>query len=116
MWRKTARTASASLRVFRDRVRLALQKALVGQVTPEMRLVSVESDSETVRVVVYFDRNLDEADREEFAAEVAACLGLDLGDPPAGPVAQCHFVRCDEPQVVPVRGEIVFSRKGVRAF
>jgi hypothetical protein len=100
-------------RAFHDRVRIALQKALVGQVTGEMRLVSVEAGRELVRVVVYFDRLLSEEDREEFAAEVAGCVGLELGDPPAGPVVECHFVRCDEPQRVPVRGEIVFARKGV---
>lgn len=96
------------------RVRLALQRALVGQITPAMRLLSVEADGEAVRVVVYFDRELPQADREEFDADVTDGLGLELGDPPVGPGVTCHFLRCDEPLRVPVRGEVVFARKGVR--
>jgi hypothetical protein len=99
-----------------DAVRLALQTALVGQVTSSMRLVCVEFDETSVRVIVFYDRELPPDDREEFAEEIASCVGLKLGDPPLGPVVACHFVRCDEPQHVPVRGEIVFARKGVRAF
>ena len=95
------------------RLRLALQKALVGQVTAEMRLVSTEGAPETVRVLVYYDRLLPEEDRAEFAEEAVSCVGLEFGDPPVGPAVRCHFVRCDEPQRVPVRGAIVFARKGV---
>lgn len=97
-----------------ETVRLALQTALIGQVTSAMRLVSVEHDAAVVRVIVFYDRELPEDDREEFADEMASCVGLRLGDPPDGPNVVCHFVRCDEPQQVPVRGEIVFARKGVR--
>lgn len=93
-----------------------MQKALIGQITPTMRLVSVEEDSKNVRVIVYFDEHLDEDDRVEFAVEISDCLGHDLGDPPAGPTVKSYFIRCDEPQLVPVRGEVVFSRKGVRAY
>lgn len=115
MWRVKAKPDVARP-AFGDRVRLAMQKALVGQVTGAMRLVSVEHDPAAVRVVVYFDRSIGEEDREEFAEEVASCVGLELGDPPGGPAVQCHFVRCDEPQRVPVRGEVVFARKGVRGM
>lgn len=99
-----------------DAVRLALQTALIGQVTETMRLVSVEHDATVVRVIVFYGRELSEGDRDEFAEEMASCVGLKLGDPPVGPNVVCHFVRCDEPQQVPVRGEVVFARKGVRAF
>ncbi|MBA3315464.1 MAG: hypothetical protein M3552_09750 [Planctomycetota bacterium] len=99
-----------------DDLRLALQTALIGQITPAMRLISVEQDEAAVRVVVFFDKALADEDRTEFEDEVASCVGLKVGDPPAGPAVACFFVRCDEPQRVPVRGEIVFSRKGVSAF
>jgi len=114
MWGRRPPTAAAPKLGSRDRLRLALQKALVGQVTPEMRLVSIEPSDALVRVVVYYDRSLPDDDRAEFADEVASVVGLDLGDPPAGPEVACHFLRCDDPQRVPVRGEIVFARKGVR--
>ena len=97
-------------------VRLAIQKALVGQITPAMRLVSVECGEDSIRVVVYFDRALSTSDREEFCSEITDSLGLELGDPPAGPAVDCFFLRCDEPQRVPVRGEIVFARKGVAVY
>lgn len=93
-----------------------MQKALVGQVTSEMRLVSAEIEPGVIRVVVYFDRVLAEEDRAEFVEEAACCVGLDVGVPPGGPTVQCHFVRCDEPQRVPVRGTVVFARKGVRTM
>ncbi len=99
-----------------DSVRLALQTALIGQITSAMRLVSVEHEATIVRVIVFFDSELPEDDRAEFADEMASCVGLKLGDPPGGPQVVCHFVRCDEPQRIPVRGEIVFARKGVRTF
>lgn len=113
MWPKRAVAPAPSKPSTRDRLRLALQKALVGQITPEMRLVSVEPSDALVRVVVYYDHNLPDDDRAEFADEVASVVGLDLGDPPAGPEVACHFLRCDDPQRVPVRGEIIFARKGV---
>ena len=101
---------------FRDRAKVALQKALVGQITREMRLVSVEIERARLRVIVYFERSLGEEDRREFAEEAVSCAGLELGDPPAGPEVECHFVRCDEPQRVPVRGVVVFARKGVEVW
>ncbi|MGC1274374.1 MAG: hypothetical protein WBC44_11760 [Planctomycetaceae bacterium] len=103
------RTATA----YRDRVRLALQTALIGQITAAIRLISVELGAATIRVVVYFHLSLSDDDQSDLSDEVASCLGLELGDPPAGPAAECHFLRCDEPQRVPVRGEVVFARKGV---
>lgn len=117
-WKRLTRRKESSRREERrsDTVRLALQTALVGQVTPSMRLACVEHDETSVRVIVFYDRELAQDDREETADEMASCVGLKLGDPPLGPVVVCHFVRCDEPQQVPVRGEIVFARKGVRAF
>jgi len=116
-WRRLDRRPNREAEERRsDTVRLALQTALIGQVTAAVRLISVEHDSSVVRVIVFFDSELPEDDREEFADEMASCVGLRLGDPPDGPVVVCHFVRCDEPQRVPVRGEIVFARKGVRTF
>ena len=108
------RIARSSVEAYRRRVRLALQTALIGQITPAIRLISVESDAAVVRVVVYYDQALSDDDRGDLAAETVSCLGLELGDPPAGPAGECHFLRCDDPQRVPVRGEIVFARKGVQ--
>lgn len=99
-----------------DQLRLALQTALIGQITSTMRLISAERDDAGVRVIVFFERTLEGDDQLEFEAEVASCVGLRLGDPPAGPPVRCFFIRCDEPQRIPVRGEIIFSRKGVSAF
>ena len=93
-------------------MRLALQAALIGQITPEMRLISVEVEPAAIRVVIYFDRVLPDDDRDAAAEEISSCVGLELGDPPAGPVVACHFLRCDDPQRVPVRGLVVFARKG----
>lgn len=106
-------TARREAMAYRERVRLALQTALIGQITAAIRLVSVEIGAATIRVVVFFDLSLSDDDQSELADEVASCLGLALGDPPAGPAVECHFLRCDEPQRVPVRGEVVFARKGV---
>ena len=117
-WRKSIsrpqRAPSDS--AFRDRVRVALQKALIGQITPAMRLVSVEAVESRLAVIVFFDRDLSHDDRDDFVDEVASCVGVELGDPPRGPAVACHFVRCDEPQRVPVRGEVVFARKGVLTY
>lgn len=99
-----------------DCLRVALQKALLGQITPTMRLISVEAEDDLIRVIVFFDQRLDDHDRDDFEEELASCLGASLGDPPLGPSVVSHFIRCDEPQLIPVRGEIIFSRKGVRAF
>ena len=100
---------------LRTRVLSSVRRALGGEITPEMRAVTVEWCPETVRLHVYVDGPVSELACDDFDdGAVARVLG-DLADLKSGlPRVDHEFIRIDAPVPLPARGEIVFARAGER--
>ncbi|MEP6999149.1 MAG: hypothetical protein ABI969_01640 [bacterium] len=95
-------------------VKLSVVRALLGEITPAMRAVTVELNAELVTIRVYHDGVAsDELWADLDAASTA--VHADLPERPDHPVSvQLSLLRCDEPHPIPTLGEAVFSRKGVQ--
>ena len=99
---------------LRARVLLSVQRALLGEITPEMRAVEVEWSPERILLRVFTEGEASEQVREDFDAAVVTQVVADFPEPDRGdPRVELEFVRCDAPDHVPVRGTLVFARAGV---
>jgi hypothetical protein len=96
---------------LRLRVMLSVQRALVGEVTPQMRFIAVELSAERVHIIVWHDGEMSAADREQFDACAVTDVAADLWPPNGDPVPSVEFVRCDFPEKPEFRGEIVYGRR-----
>jgi hypothetical protein len=96
---------------LRTSVLLSVQRALVGEITREMRAVSVEWSAEQVLLRVFTDGALPEQAKEDFDAGVVTQVIADLpfatGD---NPRVDVEFIQCDPPASLPPVGEFVFGR------
>lgn len=100
---------------YRTRVLSSVRRALGGEITPEMRAVTVECSPESVRVHVYVDGPVSELACEDFDDGAVAQLLQELSCEPEGsPSIDREFIRIDAPVPLPARGEIVFARAGER--
>lgn len=97
---------------LRISVLLSVQRALVGEITKEMRAISVEWSAERIQVWVYVDGPIDKEAQEEFDASVMTQIVSDFPDVGKGdPAANFVFVQCDAPQRLDYRGWWVYARK-----
>ena len=104
-------TAIAALR---KRVLLSVQRALMGEVTPEMRVVEVELSTSRILIRIFTEGEASEALRADCDAGLATQVVADFPYPERGdPQVALEFVRCDQPQSIPVRGQIIFALAGV---
>ena len=100
---------------FRTRVLSSVRRALGGEITPEMRAITVEWCPETVRLHVYVDGPVSEDACDEFDDGTVAQVLEELADARSGlPRIDHEFIRIDAPVPLPARGEIVFARAGER--
>jgi len=93
--------------VFDFRVLVAAQKALLGEVQPNLRMASVDVDGNKVRFELYFDGELSEDDLEAIGfidTEMIAFLGEELQ-------IDTIAIRLDYPEPVPKTGTWVYFRK-----
>ena len=99
---------------IRIRVLLSVQRALVGEIIPEMRAVDVESSQARIVIRVFTEGDASESVREDFDAGMVTQVVADFPYPgQEDPTVAFEFVRCDSPNRVPVRG-ICFAQAGVR--
>jgi hypothetical protein len=92
-------------------VLLSMQRALVGEVTPEMRAVAVQWSPERIAIRVYTHGEPPAAVREDFDASVVSQVVADFPCPDGGdPAVEYEFVRCDAPTRLPDWGHLVFAR------
>lgn len=97
---------------LRRSVLLTLQTALVGEVTPEMRFISVEWSPTEIHIWVYVDGSIDEAVTEEFDAMVITEMVATFAYPDQGdPVVRYDMIRCDYPERPNIGGRLVYGRK-----
>lgn len=86
---------------------MALQRALLGQVSPQLRGVSVDQDGQRIHLKFFFNGPVSEEDRVA-ASEVETEL---LGDLPRDKRLDTEIVRLDAPQRLPDSGQWVFRRR-----
>lgn len=96
---------------FRCRVLLSVVRALVGEITPQMRFVGVEFSTEHIHLIVWNDGGLSESVKDDFDACAVPQIFADFCWPERGdPDVSFEFVRCDHPQKPNFRGQLVFGR------
>jgi hypothetical protein len=97
-------------------VLLAVQRALVGEISPGMRAVAVEIGPAQVWLYVFHDGEADEDEIDDFDAAVVAQLESDAPELATSdgvePEIGFSYVRVDEPAPLPVHGHLVYARKG----
>jgi hypothetical protein len=97
-------------------VLLAVQRALVGEISPAMRAIAVEVGHAQVWLYVFHDGDADDEEIDDFDAAVVAQLERDAPGLAAAdgvePEVGFSYVRVDEPAPLPVHGHLVFARKG----
>jgi hypothetical protein len=95
---------------------MSVQRALLGEITPEMRAIEVEWSPERIMLRVFTEGEAGERLREDFDASAVTQVIADFAIPAeGGPHVAFEFVRCDAPERIPVRGTLVFARAGVGA-
>lgn len=94
--------------VFRTRLLLSIQVALLGAVTHQVRRVEVTWDAEAIHVHVWTDGDPDEDTQDCFGA-VDAELTADF-DPQKQ--VHVHLTRCDFPEEIPTQ----IAKKIARVF
>ncbi|GEP43796.1 hypothetical protein BGE01nite_30870 [Brevifollis gellanilyticus] len=94
-----------------DRVLLSVQRALVGEVTTQMRFIGVEFCPESIHLIVWHDGAMHESIIEDFDAGTVTQVVADFCWPERGdPQVSFEFVRCDYPQRPDFRGTLVYGR------
>ena len=96
---------------LRTSVLLSVQRALIGEITPEMRFIAVEFSQSLIYITVYVDGFINEQRRNDFDASAVTQVVADFCWPERGdPSTQFSFVRCDYPQKPTFRGTLVYGR------
>ena len=97
--------------LLRD-AQLSVMRMLLGEITPDMRAVTVEVNARHISVRVYHDGLASEEAWDEFDSamtEVYADFPM-LGSDAI--TIDYKMIRCDAPEVIPALGMPVFARKG----
>ncbi|MDB6024073.1 MAG: hypothetical protein JWM68_296 [Verrucomicrobiales bacterium] len=104
---------------LRSRVLLSVQRALVGEVTPEMRFIAVEISRERIHIIVWHDGIIDESisgNGGNFDGGAITQVVADFAWPERGdPQVSFEFVRCDFPHRPDFRGTLVYGRSETNA-
>lgn len=96
---------------FHVRVLLSVQRALIGEITPDMRYIDVEFSSERIHIIVWHDGAHDEYVHDDFDAGAVTQVVADFPRPERGdPQVSFEFVRCDFPERPEFRGVLVYGR------
>jgi hypothetical protein len=95
---------------FRIRALLSIQRALVGEITPQMRFIGVELSPERIHIIVWHGGAVDESHRDDFDAGAIAQVVADFAWPERGdPQVSFEFQRCDFPKRPDFRGTLVYG-------
>jgi hypothetical protein len=95
------------------RVLLSVQRALLGEITPEMRAITVAWSPAEIRLRVFVDGPVSDAAMADFDASAVTQVVAEFSYPERGnPRVEFEFVRIDPPAPVPAVGTFVFARAG----
>ena len=89
-------------------------RMLIGQITPEMRAVTVEVNARHITVRVYHDRLASDEAWDEFDSAMTEVFADFQHSGPDAVTFDYRFIRCDEPEPIPAIGRPAFARKGTR--
>lgn len=96
---------------LRGRVLLSLQRALVGEVTPQMRYIGVEHSPARIHILIWHDGELAAVVREYFDASVVTQVVSDFtGAEYEGIEVTYEFIQVDAPARPALRGTLVYGR------
>ncbi len=101
---------------LRRRVLLSVQRALVGEITPQMRYIDVEFSAERIHIIVWHDGAVGSSVVDDFDAGAVSQVVADFPYPEQhDPQVSFEFVRCDSPQRPEFRGTLVYGRSEQQA-
>ena len=90
-----------------QRILLAFQVALLGEVSAKLRRVSVILDNESIHFDCYFDGEIDDDDRESMSCVESEVMSF---FPDTQEITH-KVIRCDAPEPVPKSGRSVYCRR-----
>lgn len=92
---------------MRIRVILSVQRALLGEVSPALRGVTVGWDEKRIAILCYYDRRISEEDREAMS-----CVETEvMADFPADLQIDLDVIQCDAPQEMKLLDVWVYCRR-----
>jgi hypothetical protein len=92
----------------RTSVLLSIQRALLGEVRPTLRCVTVGWDSDSIRILCYFDGEISEDDRESMECVLTEVIAS--FPPSEGDRIQLDCVRRDAPGPIDFLKSTVYRR------
>ena len=96
---------------LRIAVLLSIQRALLGEITSEMRAIAADWSAEQIVIRVYTDGDTPNSIRDDFDSSVVTQVVADFPHPERGdPMVSYEFVRHDSPAPLPQWGNLVFAR------
>jgi hypothetical protein len=100
---------------YRSKVLLSIQRALVGEITPDMRAVSVQYEPQTILLHVYHDGPVAQTVIDDFEAGAITQLIADFPYPERGdPAVEVQWHEHGAPAPIPSVGVLVYARAGER--
>ncbi len=91
---------------------LSVQRALVGEIIPAFRLISVEYSEAEIKIWVYHDGKINVDEIEKFDSSVITEVVADFPYPNnSDPKVDFEFVRLDYPEKINPKGIPVYGRQ-----
>jgi hypothetical protein len=87
---------------------------MLGEVTPEMRAVTVEVNARHITVRVYHTGLASDKLWDDFDAAMTEVYADFPSEGPDAVSVDYKLIRCDEPQPIPALGHPIFVRKGTQ--
>ena len=97
--------------LFRD-AQFSVMRMLIGEVTPEMRAVTVEVNARHITIRVYHDGAASDEAWQDFDSAMTEVFADFEHSGPDAVTLDYRFIRCDAPTPIPAIGRAVFARKG----
>ena len=97
-----------------QQAQLSVQRALVGEITSQVRVVSVEVNARQITVRVYHHGAASDELWDDLDASMAEVYADFPSDGPEAVSVNLKLLRCDEPEPVPALGIPIFGRKGTQ--
>ena len=89
-------------------------RAMLGEITPEMRAVTVEINARHLTVRVYHNGLASDKLWDDFDAAMTEVYADFPAEGPDAVSVDYKLIRCDAPQLVPALGQPIFVRKGTQ--
>ncbi len=94
--------------------KLSLQRALVGEITPEVRAVAVDVNMRQIIVRVYHNGSASDELFDDLDASMSEVYADFPGDGSEAIEVSLRLLRSDEPDPIPMLGLPIFARKGTQ--